>query len=109
MDADSIVSEENRYGGVLLENGEIVAAVSAIPIAGDIRIDTILIDPRRLKNVKHLMRFMLDQAEGEREVPESICMEASTDELSQKLMQLYTRTAPAVERTEKAFRAVMEV
>ncbi|MCR5092874.1 MAG: hypothetical protein K6B72_02770 [Lachnospiraceae bacterium] len=109
VNADSIFSEDNRYGGVLYEDGEAVAALSAVPFEGNIRIETILVDPRRTKNVRYLMAYMMKQAEGERTCPAQICIESPTDEFSMKLLKLYTKAAPAAAREEQAYRAWLEV
>ncbi len=109
FDAETVLSSDNRYGGVVFEDGKIAAAVSAIPFKDDLRLDTLLVLDENKELAGCLMNYVFSQVEKEKVPPKMICFETDDDEVSQRFLESYSKQGLHPIKDQKAYRAYREV
>lgn len=87
-DADIILSDKNRYGGVLFKGDTILVAVSATEFFSDIRIDAIIIRTAKTKEIGYLLDYVFAQANKEKNPPKNVIYELSDDKMDQTIANM---------------------
>ncbi len=106
LDPETVLSSENRYGGVFMREGRIAAAVSAMPFGESVRLDTLFIPGDDGTYTGAFLKYVLSQTEKEKNPPKKLCFE--TDEGSDKpseLVAFFSKQDLSPKISEKIYRA----